>query len=142
MIPEEDEFKFDFDILDATKLIPEALVPVVRVGKMVLNRNPDNFFAETEQVAFHPGHIVPGLDFTNDPCFRAVCSPTPIRKSAVLAGLTSMKFRLTARFALTTIFSVRACTGWRLIPIRPTTSRTRSMTTGHGNPTGGKRRRL
>ncbi|WP_405424394.1 catalase HPII [Pantoea stewartii] len=70
MIPEEDEFKFDFDILDATKLIPEALVPVVRVGKMVLNRNPDNFFAETEQVAFHPGHIVPGLDFTNDPLLQ------------------------------------------------------------------------
>ncbi|HKS35205.1 MAG TPA: catalase, partial [Enterobacteriaceae bacterium] len=70
LIPEEDEFKFDFDLLDATKLIPEELVPVQRVGKMVLNRNPDNFFAETEQVAFHPGHIVPGLDFTNDPLLQ------------------------------------------------------------------------
>lgn len=70
LIPEEDEFKFDFDILDATKLIPESLVPVEIVGKMVLNRNPDNFFAETEQVAFHPGHIVPGLDFTNDPLLQ------------------------------------------------------------------------
>ncbi|KHJ66406.1 hydroperoxidase [Pantoea rodasii] len=70
LIPEEDEFRFDFDILDATKLIPEALVPVEIVGKMVLNRNPDNFFAETEQVAFHPGHIVPGLDFTNDPLLQ------------------------------------------------------------------------
>lgn len=70
LIPEEDEFKFDFDILDATKLIPEELVPVEIVGKMVLNRNPDNFFAETEQVAFHPGHIVPGLDFTNDPLLQ------------------------------------------------------------------------
>jgi len=70
LIPEEDEFKFDFDILDATKLIPEELVPVELVGKMVLNRNPDNFFAETEQVAFHPGHIVPGLDFTNDPLLQ------------------------------------------------------------------------
>jgi len=70
LIPEEDEFKFDFDILDATKLIPEALVPVEIVGKMVLNRNPDNFFAETEQVAFHPGHIVPGLDFSNDPLLK------------------------------------------------------------------------
>lgn len=70
LIPEEDECKFDFDILDATKLIPEELVPVERVGKMVLNRNPDNFFAETEQVAFHPGHIVPGLDFTNDPLLQ------------------------------------------------------------------------
>ncbi|WP_314418645.1 catalase HPII [Pseudescherichia vulneris] len=70
LIPEEDEFKFDFDLLDPTKLIPEALVPVQRVGKMVLNRNPDNFFAENEQAAFHPGHIVPGLDFTNDPLLQ------------------------------------------------------------------------
>ena len=70
LIPEEDEFKFDFDLLDPTKLIPEELVPVQRVGKMVLNRNPDNFFAENEQVAFHPGHIVPGIDFTNDPLLQ------------------------------------------------------------------------
>jgi len=70
IISEEDEHKFDFDILDPTKLIPEELVPVQRVGKMTLNRNPDNFFAETEQVAFHPGHIVPGIDFSNDPLLQ------------------------------------------------------------------------
>jgi len=70
LIPEEDEHKFDFDILDATKLVPEELVPVQRIGKMVLNRNPDSYFAETEQVAFHPGHVVPGLDFTNDPLLQ------------------------------------------------------------------------
>jgi len=70
LIEESDEFAFDFDLLDATKLIPEELVPVELIGKMVLNRNPDNFFAETEQVAFHPGHIVPGLDFTNDPLLQ------------------------------------------------------------------------
>lgn len=70
LIAEEDEFKFDFDLLDPTKLIPEELVPVQRVGKMVLNRNPDNFFAENEQAAFHPGHIVPGIDFTNDPLLQ------------------------------------------------------------------------
>ncbi|SFH28534.1 catalase [Nitrosospira sp. Nsp14] len=58
---------FSFDVLDATKIVPEELVPVRVVGKMVLNRNPDNFFAETEQVAFCAAHIVPGLDFTNDP---------------------------------------------------------------------------
>ena len=58
---------FTFDILDATKLIPEELVPVQKVGRMVLNRNPDNFFAETEQVAFCVAHVVPGIDFTNDP---------------------------------------------------------------------------
>lgn len=70
VVPEADEFKFDFDILDPTKLIPEELVPVQRIGKMTLNRNPDNFFAETEQVAFHVGHVVPGIDFTNDPLLQ------------------------------------------------------------------------
>ena len=70
IIPEEDLDKFDFDILDATKLIPEALVPVEIVGKMVLNRNPDNFFAETEQVAFCPANIVPGIDFSDDPLLQ------------------------------------------------------------------------
>lgn len=64
---EEDADKFSFDVLDATKLVPEELVPVQPVGRMVLNRNPDNFFAETEQVAFCTAHIVPGLDFSNDP---------------------------------------------------------------------------
>ncbi len=58
---------FSFDVLDATKLIPEEMVPVVPVGKLVLNRNPDNFFAETEQVAFCTAHIIPGIDFSNDP---------------------------------------------------------------------------
>ncbi|HEY8035261.1 MAG TPA: catalase [Methylobacter sp.] len=70
IVPEEDEHKFDFDLLDATKLIPELLVPVQIIGKLTLNRNPDNFFAETEQVAFHPGHIVPGIDFSNDPLLQ------------------------------------------------------------------------
>jgi catalase len=70
MIPEKDEFKFDFDILDPTKVWPEEDVPVKLIGKMVLNRNPDNFFAETEQVAFHPGNVVPGIDFSNDPLLQ------------------------------------------------------------------------
>jgi len=64
---EDQAEKFSFDVLDATKLVPEELVPITPVGRMVLNRNPDNFFAETEQVAFCTAHIVPGLDFTNDP---------------------------------------------------------------------------
>ncbi len=64
---EEQGESFSFDILDATKLVPEELVPVKIVGRMVLNRNPDNFFAETEQVAFCTAHVVPGIDFTNDP---------------------------------------------------------------------------
>lgn len=70
VVEEENEFDFDFDLLDATKIIPEELVPVQPIGKMTLNRNPDNFFAETEQVAFHPGHVVPGIDFTNDPLLQ------------------------------------------------------------------------
>lgn len=62
--------KFDFDVLDATKLIPEELVPVKRVGRLVLNRCVDNFFAETEQVAFCTQNIVPGIDFSNDPLLQ------------------------------------------------------------------------
>lgn len=71
IVAEEDEMKFDFDLLDPTKIIPEELVPVTPIGRFVLNRNVDNFFAETEQVAFCPGHIVPGIDFTNDPLLQA-----------------------------------------------------------------------
>ena len=70
IVPQEDEHKYPFDLLDPTKLIPEEMVPVEIIGKMTLNRNPDNFFAETEQVAFHPGHLVPGIDFTNDPLLQ------------------------------------------------------------------------
>lgn len=70
VVEEADEFKFGFDLLDATKIIPEELVPIVKIGRLVLDRNPDNYFAETEQVAFHPGHIVPGIDFTNDPLLQ------------------------------------------------------------------------
>ncbi|PZU17290.1 MAG: catalase HPII [Chryseobacterium sp.] len=70
LIPEEDEHKFDFDLLDPTKIVPEEVVPVQLVGTLTLNKNPDNFFAETEQVAFHPGHLVPGIDFTNDPLLQ------------------------------------------------------------------------
>lgn len=71
IIEEEDEFKYGIDILDATKLIPEELVPVKPIGKMVLNRNPDNFFAETEQVAFQPSRVVPGIDFSDDPLLQS-----------------------------------------------------------------------
>ncbi|HET9372878.1 MAG TPA: catalase [Vicinamibacterales bacterium] len=64
---EEQAEAFTFDVLDATKIVPEELVPVMPVGRLVLNRNPDNFFAETEQVAFCVAHVVPGIDFSNDP---------------------------------------------------------------------------
>jgi catalase len=61
---------FDFDVLDATKIIPEEQFPRIPIGRMVLDRNPDNFFAETEQVAFHVGNVVPGIDFSNDPLLQ------------------------------------------------------------------------
>lgn len=64
---EEQADRFSFDILDATKIVPEELVPIQPVGRMVLNRNPDNFFAETEQVAFCAAHVIPGIDYSNDP---------------------------------------------------------------------------
>ncbi|HSC67776.1 MAG TPA: catalase [Cellvibrio sp.] len=67
---EEQADGFPFDVLDPTKIVPEELVPVMPVGKMVLNRNPDNFFAETEQVAFCTAHIIPGIDFSNDPLLQ------------------------------------------------------------------------
>ena len=70
IVEEAREHDFDFDLLDPTKLIPEELVPVERIGRLTLNRNPDNFFAETEQVAFHPGHVVPGIDFSDDPLLQ------------------------------------------------------------------------
>jgi catalase len=67
---EQQAERFSFDVLDATKIVPEELVPLRTVGRMVLNRNPDNFFAETEQVAFCTQHVVPGIDFTNDPLLQ------------------------------------------------------------------------
>lgn len=70
IVPEEDEHKYSFDLLDPTKLIPEELVPVKIIGKLTLNKNPENFFAETEQSAFHPGRVVPGIDFSNDPLLQ------------------------------------------------------------------------
>jgi len=66
----EQALKWDFDVLDATKIIPEDLVPVQRVGKLVLNRNTENYFAETEQVAFMTTNIVPGIDFSDDPLLQ------------------------------------------------------------------------
>ncbi len=70
VIPENRIEEFEFDILDSTKVIPEEQFPLEPIGKMVLDRWPDNFFAETEQSAFHPGHVVPGIDFTDDPLLQ------------------------------------------------------------------------
>ena len=73
IVEEETNTSFDFDLLDATKIIPEELVPVRRIGKLTLDATPTNFFAETEQVAFNPGHLVSGIDLTNDRSCKAVC---------------------------------------------------------------------
>ncbi len=70
LFTQEQADSFSFDVLDPTKIIPEELIPVKIVGKLTLNRNPDNFFAETEQAAFHPGHVVPGIDFSSDPLLQ------------------------------------------------------------------------
>ena len=70
LISEGDAEKAPFDILDATKIWPEDQFPLQRVGKLILNRNPDNFFSETEEVAFHPGHLVPGIDVSDDPLLQ------------------------------------------------------------------------
>ncbi|WP_368654562.1 catalase [Ornithinibacillus sp. 4-3] len=70
LISMEDEFNFDFDVLDPSKFWPEELVPVQLVGKMTLNRNIDNYFTESEQVAFNPANVVPGIDFSNDPVLQ------------------------------------------------------------------------
>src|SRR4029077_4576560 len=66
----EDETFEGIDLLDTTKFVPEELAPVQLVGKLTLNRNPTNYFAETEQVAFHTGHLVPGIEVTNDPLLQ------------------------------------------------------------------------
>jgi catalase len=70
LFTQEEADTFPFDHLDATKLIPEELVPLQVIGRMVLDRWPNNFFAETEQVAFCPSHVVPGIDFSNDPLLQ------------------------------------------------------------------------
>jgi len=70
LFTEEEAAAFAFDHLDASKLVPEELVPLQTIGRMVLNRWPDNFFAETEQVAFCPANVVPGIDFSNDPLLQ------------------------------------------------------------------------
>ena len=70
LMPIKDEDKYEFDPLDPTKIWPEKLIPMIKCGELILNRNPSNFFAEVEQSAFHPGHIVPGIDFSNDPLLQ------------------------------------------------------------------------
>ena len=72
VMPDDGTDSFEgIDLLDPTKLVPEELAPVQLIGKLTLNRNPTNYFAETEQVAFHTGNLVPGIEVTNDPLMQA-----------------------------------------------------------------------
>lgn len=86
LIDEARAAKLGIDLLDPTKLVPEEVVPILWCGKLVLTRNPDNFFSETEQVAFHPGHVVPGIDFTNDPLLQGRLSAYTDAQFARLGG--------------------------------------------------------
>jgi catalase len=104
-------------------------VPVKRVGKMVLNRNPDNFFAENEQAAFHPGHIVPGLDFSNDPLLQGRLFSYTDTQISRLGGPNFHEIPINPP-ARTIISSATACIGWILIPTRQTTNPTRLTITG------------
>lgn len=126
IVEEEDEHKFDFDLLDPTKIIPEELVPVKRIGKLTLNRNPDNFFAETEQVAFHPGHIVPGIDFTNDPLLQGRLFSYTDTQLLRLGGPTFTRFRSTVRWRRFITTSATALCVKPSITAGPVTSRIQS----------------
>ena len=139
LIPEEDEFKFDFDLLDPTKLIPEELVPVQLVGKMVLNRNPDNFFAENEQAAFHPGHIVPGLDFTNDPLLRGRLFSYTDTQISRLGGPNFHEIPINRPTCPYHNFQRDGMHRRISIPTRRTTSQTPLTITGRVKPPGPKR---
>jgi hypothetical protein len=139
VVEEKDEHAFDFDLLDPTKLIPEELVPVQRIGRLTLNRNPNNFFTETEQVAFHPGHIVAGVDFSNDPLLQGRLFSYTDTQLSRLAVRISMRFRSIARCrrSITTsemviCSSVWTSGGWH-------TSRTRWAAAVHSRRRGERR---
>ena len=108
---EEQADGFTFDVLDATKIVPEELVPVTPVGKLVLNRNPDNFFAETEQVAFCTAHIVPGIDFSNDPLLAGRIHSYVDTQISRLGDPTFTRFRSMRRSPRFTTINATACTG-------------------------------
>ena len=111
--PRRPPTSFDFDVLDATKLIPEELVPLEPIGRMVLDRNPDNFFAETEQAAFHPGHVVPGIDFTDDPLLQGrLFSYTDTQLMRLGGAELPRDRRSTARSARCATSSATASRAW------------------------------
>ena len=97
-----------YDVLDPTKLIPEEIAPLRVIGRMVLDRNPANHFAENDQAAFLPSNIVPGIDFSDDPLLQGRCFPILIPKSPGWGRHTSIRSRSTRRNAALQICSVTA----------------------------------
>ena len=106
---EEQAQQFSFDILDSTKLIPEELIPVQPLGRMVLNRNPDNFFAETEQVAFCTAHVVPGIDFLNHPLLAGRIHSYIDAQISRLGGPNFHEIPINSQLSKCTTTSAMAC---------------------------------
>ena len=132
---EEQAEGFTFDVLDATKIVPEELVPVFPVGKLVLNRNPDNFFAETEQVAFCTAHVVPGVDFSNDPLLAGRIHSYVDTQISRLGGAELPRDPdQRAGRARSTTTSATACTARRSTAAACPTSRTRSAAAVRSRP--------
>jgi catalase len=125
---------FSFDVLDATKLIPEELVPVTPVGRMVLNRNPDNFFAETEQVAFCTAHVVPGIDFSNDPLLAGRIHSYVDTQITRLGGANFHEIPINAPLAPCTTTSAMVCTARPSPAAGSPTSPTRSVAAARSRP--------
>ncbi|SUG29129.1 catalase HPII [Salmonella enterica subsp. arizonae] len=116
LIAEEDEFKFDFDLLESDQTDPGRIGASTTVGKMVLNRNPDNFFAENEQAAFHPGHIVPGIDYTNDPLLQGRLFTYTDTQISRLGGPNFHEIPINRPTCPIIISSVTVCTEWISTP--------------------------
>ena len=111
VFPDADDEMFEgIDLLDPTKFVPEELAPVQIIGTMTLNANPTNYFAETEQVAFHPGHLVPGIDVTNDPLLQGRLFSYIDTQITRLGGRISCRSRSTARTRRSTTCSETGCT--------------------------------
>ncbi len=128
----EDQMFEGIDLLDPTKIVPEELAPVQPIGLMTLNANPSNYFAETEQVAFHVGHLVPGIDVTNDPLLQGRLFSYLDTQISRLGDPTSGNSRSTALTRRSTTCCATACTrprctgAWRRTGPTPSTAAARS----------------
>ena len=111
VMPDDGTDSFEgIDLLDPTKLVPEELAPVQLIGKLTLNRNPTNYFAETEQVAFHTGNLVPGIEVTNDPLLQARLFSYLDTQLTRLGGPNFTQLPINRRTARSTTCCATACT--------------------------------